>query len=206
MLSPVNKMHDGDGDGVVELLELVVMPPPADAGLIQASSLRYTDVHTAGEGAIAPSCRSCKLKFCLDTWLYRPRFIRESDIRTTYHRNPKKCNLAVFVVIFAFGAFAVFLATKRASMIECPTTTQFTGFGLYLAGGIIAAPLRGNIGCVDLGVLSTRPTATVGGASESAQNIYGPFEAGFTSAVPGMSCLGSTEVAGGVDNRGQRNR
>ena len=30
-------------------------------------------------------------------------------------------------------------------------------------------------------------------------NIYGPFENGFTNMVPGMSCLGSNTVAGGID-------
>lgn len=61
------------------------------------------------------------------------------------------------------------------------------------------APLRGNIGCIDLSPLATRPTVTVGGGSQAATNIYGPMEAGFTNQQPGTSCLGSNSVPGGVD-------
>jgi hypothetical protein len=71
----------------------------------------------------------------------------------------------------------------------------------YNIGGRVASPLGGNVGCVDLNVLARRPAATVGqsGNKETAQNVYGPFEAGFTSEQPGMSCLGNSEIEGGGD-------
>ena len=83
--------------------------------------------------------------------------------------------------------------------VECPTTSQFDGDDAYIGKGPKAAPVRGNVGCVDLTVLATRPTAEIGGGTQTAQNIYGPMEAGFTKTVPGMTCLGSSEVPGGVD-------
>lgn len=84
---------------------------------------------------------------------------------------------------------------------QCPTETQFTGILPYniTSSKPMATPLRGNIGCIDLPVLATRPTVLIRGQDRDAQNIYGPFEAGFTSSNPGMSCLGDHIILGGVD-------
>lgn len=58
------------------------------------------------------------------------------------------------------------------------------------------APLRGNIGCMDMNVLAKRPKA----GSQDADNVYGPMEAGFSANQPPMmSCLGSHSVSAGVD-------
>eukprot|EP00937_MAST-01D_sp_MAST-1D-sp2_P006399 g6399.t1 len=77
---------------------------------------------------------------------------------------------------------------------------QYAGETSYIGAGLKAAPLRGNVACVDAGPLATRPTATVGSRGDyDATNIYGPIEDGFSSSVPGMSCLGSTSVQSGID-------
>eukprot|EP00937_MAST-01D_sp_MAST-1D-sp2_P003076 g3076.t1 len=90
--------------------------------------------------------------------------------------------------------------TGGPSSSSCPTDSQFTGNAAYIGAGLKAAPLRGSVACVDAGPLATRPTATVGNQGEqAATNIYGPNEAGFTSQQPGMSCLGSSSVQGGID-------
>ena len=53
---------------------------------------------------------------------------------------------------------------------SCPTDSQFSGTDSYKTGTKpMAAPLRGNVGCVDLAVLATRPTVN----GNTAQNIYG---------------------------------
>jgi len=104
----------------------------------------------------------------------------------------------LILLLVAGAAFLVFMLV-RPSMVSCPTNTQFAGISPYNKGGKAAAPLRGNVACVDINVLSKRPTVTIQNNKQTAQNIYGPFEAGFDSAVPGMSCLGSSKVDGGVD-------
>jgi len=87
--------------------------------------------------------------------------------------------------------------------IQCPTDTQFTGSPNYTNTNTpstpMAAPLRGNVGCIDLPVLATRPTVLLGGRANTAQNIFGPMEAGFTSSNPGTSCLSSNVIPGGID-------
>eukprot|EP00937_MAST-01D_sp_MAST-1D-sp2_P006750 g6750.t1 len=83
----------------------------------------------------------------------------------------------------------------------CPTGNHaYAGSAEYVGAGLAAAPLRNIVGCVDAGPLATRPTAIVGSQGEQdANNIYGPFEAGFTKSVPGMSCLGDASVPPGID-------
>ena len=55
--------------------------------------------------------------------------------------------------------------------MSCPTDSQYAGTDSYInADKPYAAPLRGNVGCVDLDVLATRPTATVGGKSNHNNN------------------------------------
>ncbi|KAL3932273.1 MAG: hypothetical protein SGBAC_010927 [Bacillariaceae sp.] len=66
--------------------------------------------------------------------------------------------------------------------------------------GPAAAPLRGSVGCVDQEAYGLRNTNTDPiSQNQEAYNIYGPMEAGFTSSVPGMNCLGTTTVSGGID-------
>ena len=60
----------------------------------------------------------------------------------------------------------------------------------------LAAPLRGNIGCVDAAAFALRPADD--GIAD--YNIYGPLEAGFTTSVPGMDCL-TSDIPGGIDTR-----
>ena len=59
------------------------------------------------------------------------------------------------------------------------------------------------VGCVDTAAISYRqtlPTTIAGLACQTtAVYIYGPFEAGFSSTQPGMSCLGTQSVVGGID-------
>jgi len=63
-----------------------------------------------------------------------------------------------------------------------------------------AAPLRGNVGCVDLQAMALRDT-TIDPVLEDqdAVNIFGPMENGFASGQPGASCLGDNVVSGGID-------
>eukprot|EP01063_Lacrimia_lanifica_P039465 TRINITY_DN8679_c0_g1_i1.p1 TRINITY_DN8679_c0_g1~~TRINITY_DN8679_c0_g1_i1.p1 ORF type:complete len:385 (+),score=75.05 TRINITY_DN8679_c0_g1_i1:67-1221(+) len=109
--------------------------------------------------------------------------------------------MAVRAVLLLAVSGAVLGQGGRAPRVTCPTVggTPFTGTDQYRGKGPVAAPLRGNVGCVDLGPLATREEATAGGQTVAANNIYGPMEAGFTSAQPGASCLGSYELPGGVD-------
>lgn len=64
-----------------------------------------------------------------------------------------------------------------------------------------AAALLGAVACIDVAAVAYRATlsAAVAGTSLSTNNLYGPFEAGFSSNVPGMGCLGSNTVQGGLD-------
>ena len=78
--------------------------------------------------------------------------------------------------------------------MTCPSFEQFVG-DLSLAGS--AAPLRGSIGCVDLEAHALRTTAVQN--DQDAFNIYGPMEAGFSSRVPNMDCLGDATISGGID-------
>jgi len=96
------------------------------------------------------------------------------------------------------GACAAGCDGERAT---CPTTgtSDFTGLDKCKVAGIKAAPLRGSVGCIDMAPLATRPTATAGGSTVDANNIYGPMENGFSSAQPGASCLGSNVLKGGID-------
>ena len=89
----------------------------------------------------------------------------------------------------------------------CPIVgeTAYTGTDAYKTGQPSAAPLRGNVGCVDFGPLAGRPKGKAGMTVLDATNIYGAMEAGFTKAQPGASCLGAAngysdfELPGGVD-------
>lgn len=85
---------------------------------------------------------------------------------------------------------------------ECPstTTTPFLGQPSCVNATKPHQWGRGLVGCVDPPVLIQRPTVLVGDADRSANNIYGPTEAGFTQANPKMKCLGSENtIPGGLD-------
>jgi hypothetical protein len=118
-----------------------------------------------------------------------------------YAAHPYGAKGALLVLLAGLAFLAYRLLRPSMDMgFECPTEVQFKGIAPYNQGGRVAAPLRGNIGCVDLDVLAKRPTANVGNqGKQTAQNVYGPFEAGFSSDNPGMACLGDAEIEGGVD-------
>ncbi|CAB9518285.1 expressed unknown protein [Seminavis robusta] len=78
--------------------------------------------------------------------------------------------------------------------IQCSLTTPFTG---NRSDTPRAAPLRGNVGCVDLAAHALRQLPIRG--DQEGVNIYGPMEAGFGSGNPRMACLGDVEVPGGID-------
>ena len=89
----------------------------------------------------------------------------------------------------------------------CPVVGEaaFTGKDTYKNGGPSAAPLRGNIGCVDQGPLAKRPKGKAGRTPLDGSNIYASMEAGFSKDQPGASCLAAGnglpdfELPGGVD-------
>ena len=83
----------------------------------------------------------------------------------------------------------------------CPTGDHsWAGDTAYIGAGLKAAPLRGNVGCVDSGPLATRPTVEKkNGATQDATNIYGCMENGFTDQ--NHACLGSTVVPPGLDTK-----
>jgi hypothetical protein len=82
--------------------------------------------------------------------------------------------------------------------ITCVEGQDYVGDST-LAG--TAAALLGAVACIDVAAVAYRATlsAAIAGTSLSTNNLYGPFEAGFSSSVPGMSCLGSNTVQGGLD-------
>ena len=93
-------------------------------------------------------------------------------------------------------------ADDIAAIVTCPTDTtgaSYAGDAAYIGQGPKAAPLRGNVGCVDMGPLSTRPTAEIAGETLDAVNIYGAMEAGFDNTQPGTSCLGNQTLDAGCD-------
>ena len=93
-----------------------------------------------------------------------------------------------------------------AGDITCTEGQQATGDPSKIGTG---TALLGAIACTDPGAVAYRRTLpesvagpTVSGGTTdglATVNIYGPFEAGFTNAQPGMSCLGTNAVAGGID-------
>jgi hypothetical protein len=85
------------------------------------------------------------------------------------------------------------------SSITCATGSNYVG-SASLAG--TAAATLGALGCVDTAAVAYRATlsaAEAGTGAHDTVNIYGPFENGFTNSVPGLSCLGTTTVDGGID-------
>lgn len=146
-------------------------------------------------GVVEEASKSTAMCSCCDSTCgkYCPQRIQDFH---TAHPYGTKATIFIFLVGIAL---LIFFLLRPSNGFTCPTETQFTGVAPYNKGGRVAAPLRGNIGCVDLDVLAKRPTAQVGRGTETAQNVYGPFEAGFTAKNPGMSCLGSSEIEGGVD-------
>lgn len=82
--------------------------------------------------------------------------------------------------------------------LTCSSTSNYVG-NSALAG--TAASLLGSVACIDQAALAYRQTlpASISGSDATTVDIYGPFENGFTSSVPGMTCLGSNTVDGGVD-------
>ena len=107
--------------------------------------------------------------------------------------------------------FAIMFATRpnrgAGAHFACPVAgeTAYTGTEAYKTGQPSAAPLRGNVGCVDQGPLATRPKGKAGRTVLDASNIYGAMEAGFTKNQPGAACLAAGnnlpdfELPGGVD-------
>ena len=95
---------------------------------------------------------------------------------------------------------------KPGGDITCTEGQQATGDSSKIGTG---TALLGAIACTDPGAVAYRRTLpeSVAGPIDSGGttdglatvNIYGPFEAGFTNAQPGMSCLGTNAVAGGID-------
>ena len=91
--------------------------------------------------------------------------------------------------------FAIMFATRpnrgAGAHFACPVAgeTAYTGTEAYKTGQPSAAPLRGNVGCVDQGPLATRPKGKAGRTVLDASNIYGAMEAGFTKNQPGAACL-----------------
>ena len=93
-----------------------------------------------------------------------------------------------------------------AGDITCVEGQQATGDPTKIGTG---TALLGAIACTDPDAVAYRRTLpesvagpTVSGGTTdglATVNIYGPFEAGFTNAQPGMSCLGTNAVAGGID-------
>jgi hypothetical protein len=82
--------------------------------------------------------------------------------------------------------------------LNCPSGSNYVGSAAKIGS---APALRGSLGCVDTAAISYRQTlsSTIAGTQTTTVNIYGPFEAGFTSNQPGMSCLGTQSVVGGID-------
>jgi len=88
-----------------------------------------------------------------------------------------------------------------AGDITCVEGQQATGDPTKIGTG---TALLGAIACTDPDAVAYRRTLpesvaglTVSGGTTdglATVNIYGPFEAGFTNAQPGMSCLGTNEV------------
>jgi len=88
--------------------------------------------------------------------------------------------------------------SDTGAQLTCSETQDYTG-NPALAG--TPAALLGSVACVDQAALAYRQTldVSIAGSDRSTVNIYGPFEAGFTNTVPGLSCLGANVVDGGID-------
>jgi hypothetical protein len=97
----------------------------------------------------------------------------------------------LLVLILAFARPT--LGQGKGGGQECPTAGNFNGSASYIGKNPSAAPLRGNVACVDASGLAIRPIA----GGQDATNVYGPMEAGFTRQQ--WSCLGNDEVSGGID-------
>ena len=82
--------------------------------------------------------------------------------------------------------------------LSCPEGSNYAGSTALIGS---SAALLGAVACVDTAAIAYRETldASIAGTDTSTVNLYGPFEAGFTDAVPGLSCLGSNTVDGGLD-------
>ena len=108
-----------------------------------------------------------------------------------------------FHAVAAAGSILA-VAAQPGALSPCTTEGNFNGTSTYVGKGPSAAPLLGNVGCVDAAALARRPLSDNGTDVENGQdayNVYGPMEAGFTSSVPGMSCLGSNTISGGIDTQ-----
>lgn len=83
--------------------------------------------------------------------------------------------------------------------VTCPDAGNYNGDSSYTSGPYPkAAPLRGNVACVDNTFDVSGPSGTV-----KAKNIYGPMEAGFTSAQLSQlfTCSTSSDIPGGLDTK-----
>ena len=101
------------------------------------------------------------------------------------------CGGSGIVCLLLFGITFYFINKGLGAHFACPVAgeTAYTGTEAYKAGQPSAAPLRGNVGCVDQGPLATRPKGKAGRTVLDASNIYGAMEAGFTKDQPGAECL-----------------
>ena len=73
--------------------------------------------------------------------------------------------------------------------LSCPEGSDYVGSSSLIG---TSAALLGAVACVDTAAIAYRETldASIAGTDTSTVNLYGPFEAGFTNTVPGLSCLG----------------
>lgn len=85
-----------------------------------------------------------------------------------------------------------------AGQLTCSSTQDYVGDPSLAGQG---AALLGSVACVDQAAIEYRQglDASIAGTDTSTVNVYGPFEAGFTNTVPGLSCLNSNVVDGGID-------
>lgn len=113
----------------------------------------------------------------------------------------RTCRSTDSELLFAFFCFSTLASVSAQrpgrNRIECSADVQFTGTPSNTPR---AAPLRGNVGCVDLNVLSMRDLDAMPiNRNQEGVNIYGPMEAGFSSQQPRMRCLGDNTISGGID-------
>lgn len=84
------------------------------------------------------------------------------------------------------------------SRITCPTDSDYVGNTSLTRS---PAGLLGAVACIDTKAIAYRETlpARIAGTDTNTVGIFGPFEAGFASFVPGLSCLGDNTIDGGID-------
>eukprot|EP00543_Licmophora_paradoxa_P007693 CAMPEP_0202457364 /NCGR_PEP_ID=MMETSP1360-20130828/14408_1 /ASSEMBLY_ACC=CAM_ASM_000848 /TAXON_ID=515479 /ORGANISM="Licmophora paradoxa, Strain CCMP2313" /LENGTH=358 /DNA_ID=CAMNT_0049077433 /DNA_START=62 /DNA_END=1138 /DNA_ORIENTATION=+ len=135
--------------------------------------------------------------------------IATSTVSSTEEETKSCCNkkvLCIFITIIVIIAVFILFGPPgpgNESDISCEIDQDMLIPTINTTkDGPQPAALRGNVACVDSDAYALRDLneyPTLYGATIT-RNIYGPMEAGFTSRVPGMSCLGrSQSVSRGVD-------